>query len=78
LKYRAMIPYTRPLGEQTRDGECVHQSAVDRKNFTECDYAPRTLSDFLGAGATVVNTSRIARGTPCPPPKIKRGREQGP
>jgi uncharacterized protein (DUF2235 family) len=74
LKYRAMGPYTRPLGEHAADGECVHQSAVDRSRLAECAYAPGTLAGYLAQGARVVNTARIARGTPCPPLQIQPSR----
>lgn len=71
LKYRAMIPYTRTLGGHAGDGECVHQSAIDRNRLAECAYAPASLAGYLANGARIVNTGRIARGTPCPPLQIQ-------
>lgn len=67
-KYKIMGPYVRPIGKQLGDGECVHQSAVDRHKLPECKYNTKTLTDYLaGAEKKVVDTQRIARGTPCPP-----------
>jgi uncharacterized protein (DUF2235 family) len=67
-KYRIMGPYVRPIGRQPGDGECIHQSAVDRYELTECRYAPKSLTDYLAsAQKRVVTTKRIERGTPCPP-----------
>ena len=67
--YRVMGPNVRTLGQHVADGEAVHQSAIDRMRLPECKYAPENLEAVLTKGGTlkVVNTTRIARGTPCPP-----------
>lgn len=68
VKYRIMGPYVRPLGGQPNDGECIHQSAIDRSKLAECKYGPANLMSKVGGGSTIklVDTKRIARGTPCP------------
>lgn len=64
--YRVMGPVQRKLGEHARDGEAIHQSALDRRNLPECVYDPDNLKNYLAnGGGPVVNTHRIARGTPC-------------
>jgi len=67
--YRAMGPYVRPVGKQISDGETVHQSAMDRMKLPACEYNPENLKQCIasvgGAGPQTVNTTRIARGTPC-------------
>ena len=66
--YKVMGPHVRPIGEHAADGEAVHQSALDRMNLPECEYDPPNLREYLGRGSPrVVNTTRIPRGTPCPP-----------
>jgi uncharacterized protein (DUF2235 family) len=67
--YKLMGPNVRTLGKHAVDGEVVHQSVIDRRNLAECHYAPENLKAALTSGGTVkvVNTTRIARGTPCPP-----------
>jgi hypothetical protein len=67
--YKMMGPNVRTLGQHAADGEAVHQSAIDRKRLPECQYAPKNLETVLTNGGMlkVVNTTRIARGTPCPP-----------
>lgn len=67
--YEMMGPNVRALGRHLADGEAVHQSALDRRNLPECKYAPENLKAALANAGTmkVVNTTRIARGTPCPP-----------
>src|SRR5271165_900789 len=73
--YKAMGPYIRPIGNQLADGETVHQSALDRMHLPagplapQGDYAPQNLKNYAGRVGTppAANTTRIARGTPCPP-----------
>ncbi|MBK7954212.1 MAG: DUF2235 domain-containing protein [Candidatus Accumulibacter sp.] len=67
--YKVMGPNVRTLGRHAADGEALHQSAIDRKRLAECRYAPENLETVLTKGGTlkVVDTTRIARGTPCPP-----------
>ena len=59
--YRALKPYVRPIGKCVADGECIHQSALDRMNLPECNYAPSNL----GAQLPITDTSRVPRGVPC-------------
>jgi uncharacterized protein (DUF2235 family) len=64
--YKVMGPYVRPIGQQLADGEAIHQSVLDRKNLSVCNYNPQNLQEYLGRGnPRIVNTDRIARGTPC-------------
>jgi hypothetical protein len=67
--YKMMGPNVRTLGQHATDGEGVHQSAIDRNRLPECQYAPKNLEAVLTNGGTlkIVNTTRIARGTPCGP-----------
>ena len=66
--YQVMGPHVRQIGAHAPDGECVHQSAVDRRNLPECHYAPANLPGVLPAGSLrLIDTQRIARGKPCPP-----------
>lgn len=60
-------PIVRKLGEHRADGECVHQSALDRLGYSDCKYkAGNLLSVIEGSRALrVVNTSRVERGMPC-------------
>jgi len=61
--YKAAVG-VRPVGRQLADGEAVHQSALDRMKLEKCQYAPQNLAS---AGTVkAVDTTRIARGTPCP------------
>jgi uncharacterized protein (DUF2235 family) len=67
--YRTMGPIKRTLGKHVTDGEVVHQSAIDRRQLPVCQYAPENLEAALtnGAKLKVVDTTRMPRGTPCPP-----------
>jgi len=69
--YKVMGPNVRVLGRHAADGEAVHQSAIDRRRLPECQYAPENLDAVLenGGKVRVVDTTRVARGTPCPPMK---------
>ncbi|WNM60513.1 DUF2235 domain-containing protein [Candidatus Nitrospira neomarina] len=64
---KVMGPRARLIGQQAGDDEAVHQSAIDRVNLPDCHYDPKNLRIYLSrtASAKVVNTTRIARGTPC-------------
>jgi hypothetical protein len=68
IMYKMMGPVPRALGEHERDGETVHQSAIDRRNLPACAYDPLNLKEYLAGKGTVqiVNTTRVPRGTPCP------------
>jgi uncharacterized protein (DUF2235 family) len=65
--YKVMGPYVRTLGKHAADDEVVHQSAIDRKGLPKCAYAPPNLEAYLQnpGQVQVVNTTRVARGTPC-------------
>ena len=67
LMYRTMGPYVRPVGTQLPDGECIHQSVIDRQKLPQCKYSPSNLTAALSGSPPlpVVNTTRIPRGTPC-------------
>jgi len=66
--YKLLGPYVRPIGRQIADGETVHQASLDRMALAECAYAPPNLRSSRNAGALgTSNTTRISRGTPCPP-----------
>jgi len=64
--YKVMGPRARRIGGHAADGEAVHQSVIDRLNFSDCHYDPQNLRDYLASGnPRVTNTTRIPRGTPC-------------
>jgi uncharacterized protein (DUF2235 family) len=63
--YRLMPEHVRPIGANGADGEAVHQSALDRMALAECAYSPENLRNR--GQLPVVNTTRLPRGTPCPP-----------
>ncbi len=68
--YRLLGHYVRPIGLQRADGEQVHQSVIDRIKLQTLNYAPPNLTANLIDGPQalpIVNTTRIARGTPCAP-----------
>jgi uncharacterized protein (DUF2235 family) len=67
--YKVLGPNVRTLGQHKKDGEVIHQSAIDRMRLPECQYAPENLKAVLASGGKLdfANTTRIARGTPCPP-----------
>jgi uncharacterized protein (DUF2235 family) len=66
--YKVMGTNLRKLGRHPADGEVVHQSAIDRKHLSECQYAPENLESVLKSGGniSVINTMRIKRGIKCP------------
>ena len=55
----------------SNNGEVLHQTTVDRWNDTNCAYQSSANLAKVMSGATptvgVVTTTRIPRGTPCPP-----------
>jgi uncharacterized protein (DUF2235 family) len=61
--YKAMGPIERQIGAHLSDGECIHQSVIDRMNHGPSAYRPKNLPSV--SGMPVVNTTRIARGKPC-------------
>ena len=65
--YRIMGAITRGIGEHGNDGECVHQSVIDRMNDAPSKYAPKQDSSLLRGDHALptVTTTRIARGTAC-------------
>jgi uncharacterized protein (DUF2235 family) len=67
FKYRLMKEHVRRVGENGMHGESLHQTALDRMRLAECGYAPENLPPHLAQRMPVVDTKRIARGTPCPP-----------
>ena len=68
LMYRAMGPYSRPLGTHPADGEAIHQAAIDRRGFADCHYDAPNLTAGIQQPLPVVSTTRIARGQPCGAP----------
>lgn len=70
LMYGLLGHYQRPIGQHRDDGEQIHQSVLDRIKLAALNYAPTNLPAALCNGAQalpIVNTRRIARGTPCQP-----------
>lgn len=66
LLYAPMLPLVRPIGEHASHGEAVHRATTDRMALAECKYAPENLVGNPAAQALpVVDTQRVARGTPC-------------
>lgn len=66
FKYKVMGPHIRPIGQQSAGEEALHQSVVDRHNLAACAYDPPNLQEYLNrSNPLIVNTRRIARGTPC-------------
>lgn len=66
--YRVMGEHVRPVGEQPDGHEAIHRAALDRKALPECRYDPVNLRQPASAGnLPVEDTSRVPRGTPCPP-----------
>jgi uncharacterized protein (DUF2235 family) len=67
--YRLLGVHVRPIGKQLLDGEVVHKSAIDRRNFAECRYTPENLDTFLATSGPVTpaSTTRVPTGVPCPP-----------
>lgn len=63
MMYRVMGENIRTIGEHIESGEAIHAAAINRKNLTECQYAPQNLDENM----PVVNTTRIDRGHSCPP-----------
>ena len=66
--YKVMGEHIRPIGVEAPDSEMVHQSALDRLNLALLKYQPKNLVTYLAnpGVAKTTNTSRVARGTPCP------------
>lgn len=69
MTYKLMGLNVRKLGQNIADGETIHQSAIDRKNHAECNYAPKNLEAALvgSAALNATSTTRISRGVPCSP-----------
>jgi hypothetical protein len=65
LGYRVLGQYVRPIGTVSGSGESLHRAVVDRLNQPTTAYQPKNLPKQKVAAMTVVNTSRVARGTPC-------------
>jgi uncharacterized protein (DUF2235 family) len=66
--YRLLGKYHRPVGEHRQHGEQIHQSVIDRLHLNGLNYAPGNVAQQLLSEANalpIVNTKRIARGTPC-------------
>jgi uncharacterized protein (DUF2235 family) len=62
--YRATVPMTRRIGAFAAAGEAVHQSALDRIQFAQCNYSPASAAALKAL--PVVTTTRVSRGQPCP------------
>jgi uncharacterized protein (DUF2235 family) len=56
----------RPIGEFAAHGECVHESAIDRRNLL-ADYRPPMLEKYLAGGAVApyARTRRFTPGVAC-------------
>lgn len=67
LMYQVMGPITREIAPRPDNNQTIHQSAVDRLNSVELAYQPPNLIAYLekNPGASVVNTTRVPRGTAC-------------
>lgn len=66
-KYKVLGEYARPIGNYAAHGERLHQSVIDRHGLAALAYQPGNLKTYLAAGTPPVsNTTRMARGTPCP------------
>ena len=63
--YRVMGPNERIIG--AADNEAIHQSVLDRVSLSTCQYDPPNLKAYRDShpNGSVVNTTRIQRGTPC-------------
>ena len=57
----------RAIGQHGAHGEALHQCALDRMRHAGCAYAPANLVTEEAGRLPVVNTARIARGTPGAP-----------
>lgn len=62
LLYRSMV---RQIGTGKGDGQCVHQSVLDRMGLASLNYAPQNMSSLAGNALPIVNTHRVQRGKPC-------------
>lgn len=62
LLYRAIV---REVGARQGDGQCLHQSALDRAGLAAMKYAPDNLKTPSAKALPVVTTRRVMRGTPC-------------
>ena len=56
LKYRIFGPTAREIGAHAAHGECVHDSAINRRNDAASKYAPENLPDPV-TGLPVVSTA---------------------
>ena len=66
VAYKAMGAVQRPVGQYRAHGECLHRSVLDRLAHAPSNYRPPNLPAPDGPQALpVVDTRRIARGTPC-------------
>lgn len=61
----------RAVGQHGAHGEALHQCALDRMRHAECAYTPANLGTAEAGRLPVVNTTRIARGTPTPPVALR-------
>lgn len=70
-KYKLLGTNLRPVCSSPTDGEVLHQATVDRWNDASCAYkGSENLARVLSPTPPtvgVVNTTRVSRGTPCPP-----------
>ena len=64
--YKFIGEVVRQTGRHRDHGECLHRSVIDRMAHAPSAYAPPNVPDVDGPLALpVVDTGRIARGTPC-------------
>jgi uncharacterized protein (DUF2235 family) len=69
--YELMGPVQRQIGQHLTDGEAIHQSAIDRLNYSACSYQPANLRAFLESNPNppIATTTRMVanqhRGVPC-------------
>lgn len=64
--YRLIGEVVRDVGQHRDHGECLHQSVLDRMAHEPSAYAPPNVpASSTSTALPVVDTVRIARGTPC-------------
>jgi hypothetical protein len=70
LLYRVAGQHVRPIGSHPRDGEAIHQAALDRRNLASCHYGAANLAASLAQpdALPVVTTTRVSRGVACEDP----------
>ncbi len=69
VTYRLLGHHIRPIGAQQNGCEQLHRSVIDRIDLAAMNYNPGNLPAALRTGQSlpIVDTTVIARGTPCQP-----------